>query len=287
MFLTHKADLVLDARFEPSTYPAGCDKDAYRRYFKRGKVYVVGSPLGNRIGNVPETIRGLRPDAVVLMPLQPSDAEVLDRMTDEVECRMVAERAFPQEVIVAYEEAKALRNCTIVCDGKTQMAPSQDVEKRANVVKKKFAGGLSGSEKWKTVLETGMLMSELKRSIEVERKVQPLYMAFVLQRTLNERASEKYQRLRASKKDELEPVRIVSVVDSAHLVGIDANWQSPIDQQRVMELLKEDRSPGSRAAKIVAGIALLYIIFTLTHLEELTTETALETLRRTTEREGQ
>ncbi|KAH7706776.1 hypothetical protein AAVH_26001 [Aphelenchoides avenae] len=276
-FIAHRADLVLDARFEPSTYPAGCDKDAYRRFFKRGKVYVVGSPLGNRLGNVPETIRGLRPDAVVLMPLQPSDADVLGRMS-EVDLRMVAERAFPQEVILVYEEAKALPNCSIICDGRMQMAPSKHVEQRVNEVKKKFAGGLSGSEKWKAVLETGMLMSELKRSIEVERKVRPLYMAFVLQRTLNERTSEKYKRLQASNQDELDPVRIVSVVDSAHLGGIDANWQSPIDQQR-------EASHG--VAQIVTGVALLYIVFTLAHLEELTTETALDTLKRTTEREAQ
>ncbi|KAH7722463.1 hypothetical protein AAVH_09989 [Aphelenchoides avenae] len=44
----YTADLELDANFEPTTYPDGCDKDNYLSYFKRSKVYVMGDPLKDR-----------------------------------------------------------------------------------------------------------------------------------------------------------------------------------------------------------------------------------------------
>lgn len=39
---------MLEAHFEPTTYPIGCDQNDYRRYFKRGKVYVLRGPLKDR-----------------------------------------------------------------------------------------------------------------------------------------------------------------------------------------------------------------------------------------------
>ncbi|KAH7680050.1 hypothetical protein AAVH_41579, partial [Aphelenchoides avenae] len=63
------------------------------------------------IRNVSETIQGLRPDAVVLMPLPTDATEMMDRSPE------LAARALPEEVVVAYKEAKALPNCTVVCDG--------------------------------------------------------------------------------------------------------------------------------------------------------------------------
>lgn len=45
-----------------------------------------------------------------------------------------------------------------------------------------------------------MLTSAMKRSVALEQKAQRIYVAYVLQRTLNERAIEKYQRLQASEK---------------------------------------------------------------------------------------
>lgn len=38
--------------------------------------------------------------------------------------------------------------------------------------------------------------------------------------------------------DQLEPVRIVTLMDFTHLEGIEENWQRPIEKERVDELLK-------------------------------------------------
>ncbi|KAH7697568.1 hypothetical protein AAVH_35349 [Aphelenchoides avenae] len=60
-------------------------------------------------------------------------------------------------------------------------------------------------------------------AITLKRK---FHMARVMQRTLNERASEKYQRLQSSETAKLDPVRIVVVTTLVNLEGIDENWQS-------------------------------------------------------------
>ncbi|KAH7684746.1 hypothetical protein AAVH_40746, partial [Aphelenchoides avenae] len=107
----HKADLVLDVRFEPVSYPEGYDKEDYRRYFRRSKVYVLCGPLEDRLGNITETIQGLRPDAVVLLDRSPSDVWLLDFSPP------FAKFALSEEAVVAYRAAKALPHCTVVCDG--------------------------------------------------------------------------------------------------------------------------------------------------------------------------
>ncbi|KAH7695712.1 hypothetical protein AAVH_37225, partial [Aphelenchoides avenae] len=215
----HKADLVLDAHFEPTTCPAGCDKDAYRRYYKRSMVYVLGRPLKDRVEDIKETIRGLRPDAVVLMPLPPHAIEMMKRAPEK------AEQVFTKEVIVAYKEAKALPDCTVVCDA-LPLRPSflqltrvwlkrsnayKDLEKRMNELREKYAAGMSAVEKKGNRSELRKLTFETYPDMRVIFTKPELHMAYLLQRTLNKRASEKYKRLKASKKDQLGPVRIVSL----------------------------------------------------------------------------
>ncbi|KAH7719978.1 hypothetical protein AAVH_12510 [Aphelenchoides avenae] len=234
---THKADLVLDVSFKPTTYPAGCDKGDYRDYFKQSKVYILGGP---KSGDISETIRGLRPDAVVVPMDLPSP---VTRKTD-LSPKMI-ERAllsdWPKEFALAYKAAKALPSCTVVCEGIPMRVLLAEGIKFIRSRPKINVGALQRMrevDNYAAMSRSEMLdgfpgMRELSQKLE-------LHVVNVLLRTLNERAS-----------DELEPVRIVAVVKQNFLLeGIEEKWQTP-------------HSSGSLGGKIVVGIALLFIVYVL------------------------
>lgn len=64
-----------------------------------------------RRGNVTDTVRGLRPDAVVLLEV-PAHAKWLVNLTPEM-----VDELFSKEDALAYKEAKVLPKCPVVCDG--------------------------------------------------------------------------------------------------------------------------------------------------------------------------
>ncbi|KAH7706775.1 hypothetical protein AAVH_26000 [Aphelenchoides avenae] len=240
-------------------------------------------------------IRGLRPDAVVMMPLKPSDAEMMDHSPAK------AEKKLEKEVLVAYKEAKALPNCTVVCDdlslGLSRMQflkiitsrtkPDADLKKRMEELKEKMAGEVSELEKKRLKSEGQKLILEANPHLCDFTLDRELYATYIIQRTLNERASEKYQRLQASEKDKLEPVRILTLTNE-ELEGFEKNWQRRIEKQHIDELLKKNRQsdPGfviaipMRAVPLVLGIALLVVVGVAIYLVKLVWDLAFHVLKK-------
>ncbi|KAH7698563.1 hypothetical protein AAVH_34341, partial [Aphelenchoides avenae] len=114
-----------------------------------------------------------------------------------------------------------------------------------------------------------------------------LYATYVVQRTLNERASEKYQRLQASDSDKLEPVRILTLTNE-ELEGFEKNWQRRIEKEHIDELLNKNRKsdPGfviaipMRAVPIVFGVVLLVVVGVAIYLVKLVWDLAFHLLKK-------
>ncbi|KAH7706777.1 hypothetical protein AAVH_26002 [Aphelenchoides avenae] len=212
--------------------------------------YRVGH--GVRSGDISETIRALRPDAVVVPMNLPSSITRKTDLSPKMIERALVSDDWPMEFALAYKAAKALPNCTVVCEGVPMRVILAEgikfIRSRSEidvgVLQRMREVDKNGAKSRSEMLDGFPGMRELSQKLE-------LHVVSVLLRTLNERASDKYKRLQARAEDTLEPVRIVAVVKQKILLdGIEEKWQAA-------------RSPGSLGNKIVVGVALLLIAYML------------------------